>query len=148
MRSATAKRLRAIAYETLGVNQDRYYEFIKMRYEKCPKNLRHKFFDQFQHATYATRSRVRYDRDIISDRKNDMEQTQIDQLNTVVTGLQALVTQLQDFIAANPVAAAVTATPAQLSISNESITLSDGSVISFSNGVWSTTGAVSTGASA
>lgn len=145
MRAATAKRIRAIAYETAGVDQDRYYEFIKMRYEKCPKNLRHKFFDQFQHATYATRSRVRYDRDIISDRKNDMEQTQIDQLNTMVTGLQALVTQLQDFIAANPVS---TKTPAQLSISNESITLSDGSVISFSNGVWSTTGAVSTGASA
>ena len=136
MRAATAKRIRAIAYETVGVDQDRYYEFIKMRYEKCPKNLRHKFFDQFQHATYATRSRVRYDRDIISDRKNDMEQTQIDQLNTVVTGLQALVTQLQDFIAANPVAAAVTATPAQLSITNETITLSDGSQQQFINGAW------------
>ena len=136
MRAATAKRIRAIAYETIGVDQDRYYEFIKMRYEKCPKNLRHKFFDQFQHATYATRSRVRYDRDIISDRKNDMEQTQIDQLNTVVTGLQALVTQLQDFIAANPVAAAVTATPAQLSITNETITLSDGSQQQFINGAW------------
>ena len=65
-----------------------------------------------------------------------MQQSQIDALNTLVTGLQALTTQLQDFITANPVVEAPAPTPAQLSIENETITLSDGSQQTFANGVW------------
>lgn len=63
-----------------------------------------------------------------------MQQSQIDTLNGIVT-------ELQDFITANPVTAATPPnppTPAQLSVSNETITLSDGSVITYANGVWTT----------
>ena len=61
-----------------------------------------------------------------SGTNNTMQQAQIDALN-------AIVTSLQDFITANPVSAP---TPAQLSIENETITLSDGSQQTFANGVW------------
>ena len=64
-----------------------------------------------------------------SGTNNTMQQAQIDALN-------AIVTSLQDFITANPVVEAPAPTPAQLSIENETITLSDGSQQTFANGVW------------
>ena len=69
-----------------------------------------------------------------------MTQEQLDALNTILTSMQSSATALEAFIAANPVVA--TPTPAQLSIENETITLSDGSQQTFANGVWTPVAAV------